>query len=207
MARYAMAIDTKRCVGCNACSMACKMTNNLPDGTWWTRVLTEGGDEVDTPAGIFPEVSMRYVTVSCQHCDNPACVKVCPVGATYKDPETGVVRQDYDKCIGCRMCMSACPYTGVRSFNWEEPKHVVGHALGDADVPAHQKHVVEKCTMCWHRLAKGLQPACVEVCPARVRYFGDLNDPDSEVSQLIREREYKQLLSSEGTNPSVYYLV
>ena len=207
MARYAMAIDTKRCVGCNACSMACKMTNNLPDGTWWTRVLTEGGDEVDTPAGIFPEVSMRYVTVSCQHCDNPACVKVCPVGATYKDPETGVVRQDYDKCIGCRMCMSACPYTGVRSFNWEEPKHVVGHALGDADVPAHQKHVVEKCTMCWHRLAKGLQPACVEVCPARVRYFGDLNDPDSEISQLIREREYKQLLSSEGTNPSVYYLV
>ena len=170
-------------------------------------MLTEGGDEVDTPAGIFPEVSMRYVTVSCQHCDNPACVKVCPVGATYKDPETGVVRQDYDKCIGCRMCMSACPYTGVRSFNWEEPKHVVGHALGDADVPAHQKHVVEKCTMCWHRLAKGLQPACVEVCPARVRYFGDLNDPDSEVSQLIREREYKQLLSSEGTNPSVYYLV
>ena len=117
MARYAMAIDTKRCVGCNACSMACKMTNNLPDGTWWTRVLTEGGDEVDTPAGIFPEVSMRYVTVSCQHCDNPACVKVCPVGATYKDPETGVVRQDYDKCIGCRMCMAACPYTGVRSFN------------------------------------------------------------------------------------------
>ena len=207
MARYAMAIDTKRCVGCNACSMACKMTNNLPDGTWWTRVLTEGGDEVDTPAGIFPEVSMRYVTVSCQHCDNPACVKVCPVGATYKDPETGVVRQDYDKCIGCRMCMAACPYTGVRSFNWEEPGYSIDHAVGDADIAAHQKHVVEKCTFCYQRLARGETPACMDLCPARARHFGDLDDPDSEVSQLVGERSYEQLLTSEGTKPPVYYLV
>ena len=205
--RLGMVIDMKACIACASCAVACKVENNLPDEVWWNRVLTDGGENPDTPAGVYPDLTMSNLVVACQHCDNPACVKVCPVGATYKDPETGVVRQDYDKCIGCRMCMSACPYTGVRSFNWEEPKHVVGHALGDADVPAHQKHVVEKCTMCWHRLAKGLQPACVEVCPARVRYFGDLNDPDSEVSQLIREREYKQLLSSEGTNPSVYYLV
>ena len=149
MAHYGMVIDTLRCVGCNACSMACKMTNNLPDTNWWTRVLTEGGDEIDTPAGIFPDVSMRYLTVSCQHCDNPACTKVCPVGATYKDPETGVVRQDYDKCIGCRMCMAACPYTGVRSFNWDEPKYSVEHAVGDADIAPHQKHVVEKCPPAW----------------------------------------------------------
>ena len=205
--RLGMVIDMKACIACASCAVACKVENNLPDEVWWNRVLTDGGENPDTPAGVYPDLTMSNLVVACQHCDNPACVKVCPVGATYKDPETGVVRQDYDKCIGCRMCMSACPYTGVRSFNWEEPKHVVGHALGDADVPAHQKHVVEKCTMCWHRLAKGLQPACVEVCPARVRYFGDLNDPDSEISQLIREREYKQLLSSEGTNPSVYYLV
>ena len=205
--RLGMVIDMKACIACASCAVACKVENNLPDEVWWNRVLTDGGENPDTPAGVYPDLTMSNLVVACQHCDNPACAKVCPVGATYKDPETGVVRQDYDKCIGCRMCMSACPYTGVRSFNWEEPKHVVGHALGDADVPAHQKHVVEKCTMCWHRLAKGLQPACVEVCPARVRYFGDLNDPDSEISQLIREREYKQLLSSEGTNPSVYYLV
>ena len=205
--RLGMVIDMKACIACASCAVACKVENNLPDEVWWNRVLTDGGENPDTPAGVYPDLTMSNLVVACQHCDNPACAKVCPVGATYKDPETGVVRQDYDKCIGCRMCMSACPYTGVRSFNWEEPKHVVGHALGDADVPAHQRHVVEKCTMCWHRLAKGLQPACVEVCPARVRYFGDLNDPDSEVSQLIREREYKQLLSSEGTNPSVYYLV
>ncbi|OUO91709.1 4Fe-4S ferredoxin [Gordonibacter sp. An230] len=205
--RLGMVIDMKACIACASCAVACKVENNLPDEVWWNRVLTDGGENPDTPAGVYPDLTMSNLVVACQHCENPACVKVCPVGATYKDSETGVVRQDYDKCIGCRMCMSACPYTGVRSFNWEEPRHVVGHALGDADVPAHQKHVVEKCTMCWHRLAKGLQPACVEVCPARVRYFGDLNDPDSEVSQLIRERECKQLLPSEGTNPSVYYLV
>ncbi|MCI8468132.1 MAG: 4Fe-4S dicluster domain-containing protein, partial [Eggerthellaceae bacterium] len=118
--RYGFAIDTKRCIGCHTCSVACRIENNLPNGTWWNRALTDGGAEMDTPAGEFPDATMSYLTVACQHCENPACVKVCPVGATYKDPETGVVRQDYDKCIGCRMCMSACPYTGVRSFNWEE---------------------------------------------------------------------------------------
>lgn len=207
MAHYGMVIDTRRCVGCNACSVACKIANGLPEGIFWTRALTDGGDAADTPSGQFPNVSMRWITVGCQHCENPACTKACPVGATYKDPETGIVRQDYDKCIGCRMCMSACPYTGVRSFNWEEPCHVVGHAVGDADVPRHQKHTVEKCTLCWHRLARGLEPACVEPCPARVRYFGDFDDPDSEVSRLIRERAYTQLLPEKGTRPSVYYLV
>lgn len=205
--RYGMVVDTKRCIGCNTCAVACKIENNLPSNIWWNRALTDGGDSPDTPSGVFPNLKMDFLTLQCQHCENPACVKVCPVGATYKDPETGVVRQDYDKCIGCRMCMAACPYTGVRSFNWEEPQHVVPHALGDVDVPVHQKHVVEKCTFCWHRLAKGLEPACLETCPGRGRFFGDLNDPDSEVSKLIREREYKQLLPDEGTKPSVYYLV
>ena len=204
---YGMVIDTKRCVGCNACTVACKMANNVPQDIFWTRALTDGGDMMDTPAGEFPDISMRYITVSCQHCENPECVKVCPVGATYKDPETGVVRQDYDKCIGCRMCMSACPYTGVRSFNWEEPRYPMDFALGDADAPKHQKHVVEKCIFCYQRLARGETPACMDLCPARARHFGDLDDPNSEVSQLIRERSYEQLLPSEGTKPSVYYLV
>ena len=207
MTRLGFVIDKKSCIACHACAVACKVENNLPDGVWWNRILTEGGDSMDTPAGTYPNLTMANIAVACQHCSNPACVKVCPVGATYKDPETGAVRQDYEKCIGCRMCMAACPYTGVRSFNWEEPKHAIGQAMGDADVPAHQKHVVEKCTMCWHRLAKGLEPACVEVCPARVRFFGDFDDPNSEVSKLIRDREYMKLLPSEGTNPSVYYLV
>ena len=204
---YGMVIDLKRCSGCKTCSVVCKIANNIPNNIIWNRVLTEGGNEPDTCSGTFPDANIQHWPIACQHCENPACVKVCPVGATWKDSETGIVHQDPSKCIGCRMCMSACPYTGVRSFNWEEPKHAIGHAMGDADVATHQKHVVEKCTMCWHRLAKGLQPACVEVCPGRVRFFGDFNDPESEVSRLLRERAHKQLLPERGTNPSVYYLV
>lgn len=204
---YGMAIDLKRCIGCHTCAMACKAANNIPEGVWWNRVLTDGGETMDTPKGEYPNLSMQFMAVSCQHCENPACVKVCPVGATYKDPETGVVRQDYDKCIGCRMCMAACPYTGVRSFNWDEPKYSVEHAVGDADIAPHQKHVVEKCTFCYQRLARGEVPACMDLCPARARHFGDLDDPESEVSKLIKERSYEQLLASEGTKPSVYYLV
>ena len=204
---YGMAIDLKRCIGCHTCAMACKAANNIPEGIWWNRILTDGGEAMDTPKGEYPNLSMQFMAVSCQHCENPACVKVCPVGATYKDPETGVVRQDYDKCIGCRMCMAACPYTGVRSFNWEEPKYAVDEAFGDADVPRHQKHVVEKCTFCYQRIAKGDDPACMELCPGRARTWGDLDDPSSEVAKLVREREHMQLLPERGTNPSVYYLL
>lgn len=207
MTRYGMVIDKQRCIGCQTCAVGCKSINNLPDGVWWNRVLTVGGDNIDTAGGTYPNNHIEFITLACQHCENPACTKVCPVGATYKDPETGVVRQDYDRCIGCRMCMSACPYTGVRSFNWEEPKYHLDFAVGDADVPEHQKHVVEKCTLCWHRLANGLSPACVDVCPARARSWGDFDDPDSEVSRKIASRPYMQLLEDRDTHPSVYYLV
>ena len=207
MARYGMAIDTKRCVGCNACTLACKQANNVPDGVMWSRVLTDGGDMSDTPASDGGNLSMRYFPMGCQHCENPACVKVCPVGATYKDPETGVVRQDYDKCIGCRMCMSACPYSGVRSFNWDEPQYCLGHDVGDADAPAHQKHVVEKCTFCYQRISKGEVPSCMDLCPARARFWGDLDDPNSEVAKKVASRQYTHLLEEKGTKPSVYYLV
>ncbi len=205
--QYGLVIDTKKCAGCHTCAVACKMENNIPDGIWWNRTLTDGGAGMDTLAGTYGDASKSYLTVNCQHCGNPACIKVCPVGATYKDGETGIVRQDYDKCIGCRMCMAACPYTGVRLFNWEEPKYSVDFAVGDADAPQHQKHVVEKCTLCNHRLARGEKPACVADCPGYARYFGDFNDPDSEVSKLIRTRAHKQLLPERDTNPSIYYLV
>lgn len=204
--KYGIAINLKKCIGCHTCSVACKSANNIPEGIWWNRVLTDGGGSLDTARGEYPNFKMDYYPVACQHCENPACVKVCPVGATYQDPETGVVRQDYDKCIGCRMCMSACPYTGVRSFNWEEPKYATDFATGDEDAPQHQRHVVEKCTMCYQRTSKGETPACVELCPAKARNWGDLNDPNSEVSQLLKSRSYKQLLEDYGTNPSVYYL-
>lgn len=204
---YGFAIDTKRCIGCHTCAVGCCMENHLPKGIWWNRILTKGGEDMDTPEGIFPDVTMSYVPVACQHCENPACVKACPVGATYKDPETGAVRQDYDKCIGCRMCVAACPYTGVRSFNWAEPEYTIDFECGGQNVPAHQKHTVEKCTMCWHRLAKDEEPMCIRMYPERARYWGDLDDPNSEISKVIREREYMQLLPEKGTKPSVYYLV
>ena len=202
---YGMVIDTKRCVGCNACTVACKMANNVPQDIFWTRALTDGGEMMDTPAGEFPDVSLRYITVSCQHCENPACAKVCPVGATYKDPETGVVRQDYDKCIGCRMCMAACPYS-ARTFNWNEPVRATGASYGDARVPERGRGVMEKCTLCKERTDEGDEPMCVRCCPADARIFGDLDDPDSAVSRLRREQSAEVLLEEKGTRPQVFYV-
>ena len=206
MTKLGIAIDLERCVGCHTCANACKMQNNVPTGMLWNRVTTEGCDVIDGAVGTYPNLTRTFLPVACQHCENPACQRVCPTGATYKD-EMGRVEIDYDKCIGCRMCMSACPYTGVRSFNWEEPSYHVDVTFGDADVPKHQKHVVEKCTMCWHRIAKGDEPNCIKTCPERARFWGDLDDPESEVSKLIASRPYKRLLEDRGTEPSAYYLV
>ena len=204
---YVFVIDTKRCSGCHTCAVACKQENNIPDGVFWNRVLTYGADSPDASVGVYPNVTKSYLTVACQHCENPACTKVCPVHATYKDPESGAVVQEYDKCIGCRMCMAACPYTGVRSFNWEEPKYSLPFDCGDANAPKHQKHTVEKCTMCWHRLARNEEPACVVGCVADARFFGDLDDPTSVICHKLATRQYKTLLPEKGTRPSVYYLV
>lgn len=206
--RLGFAIDTKRCIGCHACTTSCKLANNLPNGILWNRVMTDGGEYVDTARGFYPD-ALRYghFPLACQHCANPACVRVCPVGATVKDPESGIVLQDADKCIGCRMCIAACPYTGVRSFNWDEPKYYLDFPVGDIEAPKHQKHTVEKCVMCSTRVKGGDEPACVQACVADARFWGDLDDPESEVSRIIVSREYMQLLPEEGTQPSVYYLV
>lgn len=203
--RYGMAIDLGRCIGCHACSVACKSANNLPNTIWWNRVLTVGGNQLDTASGTYPNNQRQYLPVNCQHCENPPCSKACPVGATYKRNEDGIVIQDYDKCIGCRMCMVACPYN-ARSFNWSKPEYYVDHALGDIDAPVHQYNVVEKCTFCVNRIARGEKPACMELCPGRARYWGDLDDPNSEVSKAIHGRNYVKLLEEKGTKPSIFYL-
>lgn len=208
MAHYGMVIDLKRCVGCQTCAVACKSANNLPKGVWWNRVATMGGESIDTAGGeSYETASMSFMPIACQHCEDPACVKVCPVGATYKDLDTGVVRQDADKCIGCRMCMASCPYSGVRSFNWEEPAYYTDFKAGDAAAPDHTKHTVEKCTFCYQRITRGEEPACMTMCPVRARHFGDLDDPESAVSRLLVSRESKTLLPEKGTKPSVHYLV
>lgn len=203
-AKYGMVIDLERCIGCYSCAVGCKVENNVPMGMAWNRVLTRGGNQLDTAAGVFPKVEMEWLPLACQHCEDAPCVKVCPVGASYK-AEDGRVLIDYDKCIGCRYCMAACPY-GARSFNWSEPDRIPEHDTGDPDVKPRKRGVVEKCTLCEHRAAKGEEPFCVVSCPGRARIYGDLNDPNSEVSQLIARNYGFRFLEEKGTKPQVYYL-
>ena len=202
MAKLGMVIDLKRCMGCQTCALGCKMQNNVPMGTLWNRILTDGGEDVDSARGEFPNLHKSWMPLACLHCENAPCVKVCPVGATYRDND-GRILINYDRCIGCRYCMAACPYN-VRVFNWQEAVREPGFSYGD--VPARPKGVVEKCTLCVERTSKGKEPVCVEVCPAKARIFGDLNDPNSEVSKAIHERGGQQLLAEKGTKPQVYYL-
>jgi molybdopterin-containing oxidoreductase family iron-sulfur binding subunit len=206
MTRYGIAIDTARCSACNACSTTCKVENNLPDGVWWTTGKTEGGDVRYTPGGTYPDgLHMTFYTMSCQNCDNPACVSVCPTGATYKREGDGIVVTDYDECIGCRLCVDACPYN-VRVFLETAPEYQLDFAVGDPDVVPHQELVAEKCTLCVHRIDRGELPACIEICPAQARYFGDLDDPDSDISKVLGSRESYQLLTESGTGPNMHFL-
>ena len=203
MTKLGIAINKTRCIGCQTCAHACKMQNNVPSGMRWNRVLTEGCDVEDGALGEFPNLSRGYLPVACQHCENPACLRVCPTGATYKD-DKGRVEIDYDKCIGCRMCMAACPYN-ARVFNWSEPVRDPDFNYGDRDVPVRGKGVVEKCTLCKERTDRGDEPMCVKCCLAKARVFGDLDDPESEISRVIRERNATVLLPEQGTRPQVRY--
>ena len=203
MTKLAIGINLHRCIGCNTCAVACKMQNNVSDGMLWNRVLTEGCERFDSAEGTYPNLSRTYLPLACQHCENPACERVCPTGATYKD-DKGRVEIDYDKCIGCRMCMAACPYN-ARNFNWQTPVRVTGANYGDAEVPVRPKGVAEKCTLCKERTDRGEEPMCVVCCPAHARIFGDLDDPDSEISQTILNRKAWTLLEGQGTRPSVHY--
>ena len=205
MTRLAIAIKTNRCVGCHTCSLACKMSNNVPDGMLWNRVITEGCDVVDGAQGTYPNLTREYLPLACQHCENAACKKVCPTGATYRDDQ-GRIQIDYDKCIGCRMCMAACPYN-ARVFNWNEPVRITGANYGHADVPVRKRGVMEKCTLCKERIAAGAaEPMCVACCPAGARVYGDLDDPDSEIAKLRAGKNVRILLEEKGTHPQVFYV-
>lgn len=203
MTRLAIAVNLSRCVGRHSCANACKMQNNAPDGMLWNRVLTEGCDVIDGAQGEYPNLSRTYIPLACQHCDNAACQRVCPTGATYKD-DKGRIEIDYDKCIGCRMCMAACPYN-ARVFNWTKPKRSTGANWGDARIPERTKGVAEKCTLCKERTDEGESPMCVVCCPSRARIFGDLDDPDSEISRTVRSKNAYVLLEEQGTQPKVHY--
>ncbi|MBI4758688.1 MAG: 4Fe-4S dicluster domain-containing protein [Chloroflexi bacterium] len=178
MPRYGMVIDLTKCVGCNACTVACQMEWGLESYEHWIRVLS-------SEDGIYPAVTRRFLPVQCMHCERPTCVSVCPTGASYKRRD-GLVLIDQDRCIGCKYCMVGCPYQ-ARIFNKK---------IG----------VPEKCRFCVHRIAKGVTPACVMACPVEARTFGDISDPASEVSRLIIQRKAAQLRPDLGNVPNIYYI-
>ncbi len=223
MPRWGMVIDLNKCTGCGECVAACKVENNVaivgPEESanertmLWMNILT-------TYEGEYPDVKVRHMPMLCMHCENPPCTKVCPVRATYLN-EDGIVAQVFPQCIGCRYCQAACPYT-VKSFNWYKPEwpEEMKKAV-NPDVSVRPDGVVEKCTFCIHRLQKAKEqaaaekrelqpgdyiPACVECCPTKAIYFGDFDDPKSEVNKLKRNPRAFQVLEDLGTEPKVYYL-
>ena len=203
--KFGMAIDVARCIGCHTCSVACKMSNNLPEEVWWNNVRSEGGEAPDTASGTYPNnLEMNYWPVNCQHCDKPACVDVCPTGASFKR-EDGIVTVDADTCIGCGSCIAACPYN-VRTLYEQEPTFSMDFAVGDWDAPAHKQGTVGKCTGCANRVDRGEAPACMDLCPARARFWGDLDDPNSDVSKFLAGKQAVRLLEDAGTEPNVYYV-
>jgi len=212
--RWGMVIDLKKCIGCWNCVLSCKAEHFLPPGIFWCRVLI-------SETGKYPLVTKHILPVRCNHCQNPKCVEVCPTGAT-QQREDGIVWVDPDKCMGCRYCMMACPYQ-ARSFYSDEREYFPGQGLTPFEeigkqLYPHTPGTVVKCNFCMERidagLAKGLKPGvdreatpvCVINCPTKAMYFGDLDDPYSEVSELIKERRGKPLHPEYGTEPSIYYL-
>ncbi|MDR1359064.1 MAG: 4Fe-4S dicluster domain-containing protein [Coriobacteriales bacterium] len=203
--KLAMAIDVSKCIGCKACAVACKSNNNLPNGIWWNRVDMNNGQDSEAATGTYPgDLSLGFVPTACQQCDKPACVEVCPVGATWKETD-GIVVIDAEICNGCELCLAACPYN-ARSFNYEEPEYQTDFPLGDEDAPAHVALTAEKCDLCAHRRARDAEPACMELCLARCRVWGDLEDPQSEISEFIAGKQTFSLLEDRGTYPSTLYI-
>jgi len=180
--------------------MACKAENGTPPGVFWTRVI-------EKEEGTYPLAYRVFMPLRCNHCSDPACVPVCPTGASHQRSSDNLVLVDQDQCVGCHACVAACPYQ-ARFL----PEDSVGY-YGEEQTPFEQEKYQEwqvgttqKCTLCAHRIDKGLKPACVQSCPTGTLVFGDLNDPRSEISELIKRRPHFQPHVEMGTDPNVYYL-
>jgi len=214
---FAMALNISRCIGCRRCVYACVLENNIGrnSGIQWIRVVeVEGGTLELTPEATShyyteaPKTGKVYIPIACQHCEDPPCVKVCPVIATWKEKD-GIVVINYHWCIGCRYCIASCPYQ-ARGFNWFEPYippdelNPDMHFLGN--IPR-MRGVVEKCTWCIHRTREGRLPACVEACPTGARVFGNLLDPESPVRKAIESKRVFRLKEHLGTKPKFFYIM
>jgi phenylacetyl-CoA:acceptor oxidoreductase 27-kDa subunit len=211
MTRWAMVADLRRCVGCQTCTAACKHANATPPGVQWRRVL-------DIELGVYPDVQRAFVPVGCQHCDEPPCLPVCPTTATKKRAD-GIVTIDYDICIGCAYCAVACPYqarykTDLSEFAYGD-KPMDNEALRFDDA---KRSVATKCTFCVGRIDSGLAngltpgvdpeatPACVNSCIADALAFGDIDDPESNVSALLAKNQHFRMHEELGTGPGFFYL-
>ena len=203
MARWGMVFDLQRCIGCNACVVGCKQENSLPDGVLFTRTLSE-------EYGVYPTVNRVYIPTLCNHCEDAPCEKVCPSGATYTRDD-GIVMVDSDKCIGCGSCAVACPYDQRNEMNADLFKDGL-FGTGELTPFEEQGYIrftpgmVTKCDFCSGRVDAGLDPACVVTCPTDARIFGDLDDPESKPSKLIREKGGRAPLPEKNTKPKVYYV-
>lgn len=207
MTHYGMAIDLNRCVGCQTCAAACKVANNNPIEMVYSHVDTIGGKSTDCAGGTYEKPELDWLPFQCQHCAEPQCVAVCPTGAS-QQRDDGIIIVASELCIGCESCMRACPYQerGVRTHLSAEPKYYLDVVVGEFDCPPHKGGTVEKCMFCYNLIDRGEVPACMQLCLARARYWGDLDDPNSEISKVIASRNYKLLNEEAGTKPSVYYL-
>ena len=179
MTLYAMVIDTKTCIGCGDCVVACKTENKVPEGLNRDWI-------VEATSGTYPNLTTEFRSERCNHCSNPTCVTLCPTGASHQWKDTNIVLVEPSRCTGCKACIAACPY--------------------DARLVMHPDGYIDKCTFCHHRVEKGLDPACVSSCPTRCMHFGSLDDSGSIVSQLLKTRKHKVLHPETGNKPHVYYL-
>jgi phenylacetyl-CoA:acceptor oxidoreductase subunit 1 len=212
--RYGMVIDLNKCVGCYGCVIKCKQEHFLPPGISFAKLRI-------SETGTYPDIIKHVYPVLCNHCKEPACVEACPNEATYKR-EDGIVVIDQEKCTGCNYCVTACPYE-IRTFYSGRKEYFPGQGQTPYEELAENLYplkndVVLKCDFCADRIDEGVKkglkpgvdweatPACVNICPAKARFFGDLDDPDSEVSKLIKEKGAVQLHPGYGTDPSVYYI-
>lgn len=210
--QWAMVIDLRKCVGCSACTVACKSENRLPPGVVYRPVL-------DEEIGRYPNVSRRFTPRPCMQCDNPPCVPVCPVGATFRRPD-GIIEVNYEQCIGCRYCITACPY-GARTFDFGDlytrgtpavQRYETAPSFEYGRQWPHAKDTspignVRKCQFCLHRVSRGMLPACVATCIGNATYFGDASDHDSLVASLMGQPNLIRLKEEQGTSPRTFYLV